>query len=143
MTPGAQARPDAPHVVVVEDDVVNATLFRKVLEKHAGLRVSVTEDPDELFSWAHGGAVDLIVMDVSLAHSRWEGKPVNGLDLSRMIKADARTASIPILLATAHAMRGDAVTMLEESGADGYVAKPILDHAGFVLQVQNLLRRAA
>jgi len=142
MTPGEPPR-TGPRVVVVEDDPVNATLFRTVLEKRAGYLVSLTEDPAELFAWAHQGTIDLIIMDVSLAHSRWNGAPVSGVDLSRMIKSDPRTASIPILLATAHAMRGDAVKMLEESGADGYVAKPILDHAGFVLQVQNLLRDAA
>jgi CheY-like chemotaxis protein len=36
------------HVIVVEDDAHNATLFRKVLEKRAGCRVTVTEDPAEV-----------------------------------------------------------------------------------------------
>lgn len=143
MSAGPPSGAEGPRIVVVEDDPVNAMLFRAILERRAGCRVSITEDPAALFDWVHGGAVDLIVMDVSLAHSRWQGEPVNGVELSRILKDDARTASIPILLATAHAMRGDAVRMLEESGADGYVAKPILDHAGFVLQVQNLLRAAA
>lgn len=131
------------HVVVVEDEPTNAALIRKVLEKRGGHRVSVTEDPLELLEWTRSGDVDLVVMDVSLAHSRWEGERVSGVDLCRMLKEDPRTTWIPVLLATAHAMRGDAESLLAESGADDYVAKPITDHAAFIAQVGRLFREAA
>jgi len=131
------------HVVVVEDDVHNATLFRKLLEKRGGYRVSVTEDPAELLAWARSGEVDLVVMDVSLAHSRHEGEPVNGIDLCRILKSDPRTCFVPVLLATAHAMRGDAESLIAESGADDYVAKPIVDQGAFVTQVRGMMREAA
>ena len=131
------------HVLVVEDDAVNAILFRKMLERRAGYRVSVTEQADEILEWSRSGKVDLVIMDVSLGHTRWEGRPVNGVALCRMLKSDPRTAAIPIILATAHAMRGDAETLLAESGANDYVAKPILDHARFVEQVRGLLEEAA
>lgn len=131
------------HIVVVEDDVHNATLFRKLLEKRGGHRVSVTADPAGLFALVQAGDVDLVVMDVSLADSRWEGKPVNGVDLCVRLKSDPRTFAIPVVLATAHAMRGDAETLLADSGADDYVAKPILDHEAFVAQIGTLLRDAA
>lgn len=131
------------HVVVVEDDAHNATLFRKLLEKRGGHRVSVTDNPVELFQWVREADVALVIMDVSLADSTWEGKPVSGVELCRMLKADPRTVAIPVVLATAHAMRGDAESLLAESGADGYVAKPILDHESFVAQVAQLLREAA
>ena len=48
-----------------------------------------------------------------------------------------------MLLATAHAMRGDATRLLAESGADEYVSKPIVDHDEFVASVRALLREAA
>ena len=131
------------HVMVIEDDVHNAILFRKLLEKRGGYRVTVTESPAELFESARAGAVDLVVLDVSLGHSRWEGRSVNGVELCRILKADAATHAIPVLLATAHAMRGDDERLLEESGADGYVAKPIIDHLAFVEQVRALLPEAA
>jgi len=131
------------HIVVVEDEPLNATLVRKVLEKRGGFRVSLTEEPAELLEWARSGDVDMIVMDVSLAHSRWEGERVNGVDLCRMIKNDPRTAHIPVILATAHAMRGDAESLMAESGADDYGANPIVDYAAFVAQVQGNFREAA
>jgi CheY-like chemotaxis protein len=130
------------HVVVVEDDPHNAMLFRKLFEKRLGCRVSHTESPAELFALVRAGA-DLIVMDVSLGNSQWEGRPVSGVDLCRMLKSDPATSLVPVLLATAHAMRGDAESLLAESGADDYVSKPILDHAQFADQAAALMKEAA
>ena len=131
------------HVLVVEDDPHNAVLFRKILEKRAGFRVTVTESPIEIVSLVRSGEVHLVVMDVSLANSRWEGRAVSGVDLCRLLRSDPVTAGVPIVLATAHAMRGDAEQLIAESGANDYVAKPILDHEAFVLQIRRLLARAA
>ena len=130
-------------VLVVEDDPHNATLYRKVLEKRLGCEVIVTESPEELFALARSGDVRLVVMDVSLAHSSWQGRPVGGVELRRMLKSDPSTALIPVLLATAHAMRGDAERLLAESGADDYIAKPIVDHGQFVEQARALMEEAA
>ena len=131
------------HVLVVEDDPVNALLFRMILEKRGGFRVTVTESPAEVFEAARSGTVDLVILDVSLSHSRWEGRPVNGVEMSRILKGDPATAHVPVLLATAHAMRGDQISLMSESGADDYVAKPIVDHAAFVIQVQSRMRSVA
>jgi two-component system, cell cycle response regulator DivK len=131
------------HVLVVEDDAHNAILFRKLLEKRGGYRVTVTESPAELFAGVRSGTVDLVVLDVSLGHSQWEGRSVSGVDLCRLLKADPAMRAIPVLLATAHAMRGDDRRLLEESGAEGYVAKPVIDHLAFVAQVRALLPEAA
>jgi two-component system, cell cycle response regulator DivK len=131
------------HVLVVEDDPHNAVLFRKILEKRAGWRVTVTESPEELMGLVRSGEVQLVIMDVSLTNSRWEGRAVNGVDLCRILRSDPASAQVPVVLATAHAMRGDAEQLLAESGANDYVAKPILDHEAFVLQIRRLLVRAA
>jgi CheY-like chemotaxis protein len=48
----------------------------------------------------------------------------------------------PVLLLTAHAMRGDRERLLGLSGADDYVAKPIVDHHEFVGTVQRLIDEA-
>lgn len=129
------------HVLVVEDDPHNATLFRKIFEKRLACEVSVTDSPAEMFRVLDARHVDLVVLDVSLGLSVWEGRPVDGIDLCRRLKADPATAGVPVLLATAHAMRGDAERLLTESGADDYVAKPILDHGAFVAQAAALMER--
>ncbi len=130
-------------VLVVEDDPHNALLFRKLLERRAGCAVTVTESAQEVVDAARSGAVDIVIMDVSLVNTAWQGVPVNGIELCRVLKGDPATAGVPVVLATAHAMRGDAEAFVRQSGADGYVSKPILDHAAFVEQVQALARKAA
>ncbi len=130
------------HVIVVEDDAHNATLFRKVLEKRAGCRVSLTEDPLEVLEWVRAGGVSLVVMDVSLRRSQWQGQPVGGVEICRLLRAEGMHR-VPVLLATAHAMRGDAERLLADSGADGYVAKPILDHEEFARIAIAMMERAA
>jgi len=129
--------------LVVEDDAHNATLFRKLLEKRCGCSVTVTESVQEILDECRAGGIRLVIMDVSLNNTRWEGKAINGVEICRLLKQDPATADIPVLLATAHAMRGDAETLLAESGADDYVAKPIVDHEEFVARVRARLPEAA
>jgi len=105
--------------------------------------VSVSESADEILRLTGGGEVDLVLMDVSLANTRQHGQTVSGVELCRMIKDRPASAAIPVLLATAHAMRGDAEALLADSGADDYVAKPILDHEAFMRRVQTMLEEAA
>jgi len=125
------------HIVVVEDDTLNAVLFRKLLERRGGFKVTVTESPKEVLELCQAGGIGLVILDVSLVDSWWEGKPVNGIDICRLLKSDPRTVGVPVLLATAHAMRGDAQRLLAETGADDYVSKPIVDHGAFL----DLVRR--
>jgi two-component system cell cycle response regulator DivK len=131
------------HVVVVEDDAMNALLFRKLLEKRCGYRVTVTESADELLALVRAGDVGLVLMDVSLANTRYQGQPVSGVDLCRLLKSDPATCGVPVMLATAHAMRGDAEALLAESGADDYLSKPIVDHGAFVGHIRTVLREEA
>jgi CheY-like chemotaxis protein len=130
------------HVLVVEDDPQNALLFRKILEKRGGFRVSLSDDPLEILRIVDDG-VDAVVMDVSLAHSYHQGRQVNGVDICRLIKHHPLRAHVPVILATAHAMRGDAENLVAESGADDYASKPIVDQEAFVEQVRALIREAA
>jgi CheY-like chemotaxis protein len=68
---------------------------------------------------------------------------VNGVDLCRLLKSDPATRGVPVMLATAHAMRGDAETLLAESGADDYVSKPVVDHQAFAEQMRLRARPEA
>jgi two-component system cell cycle response regulator DivK len=131
------------HILVVEDDAQNAVLFRKILEKRGGYRVTVTESGAEVLALVRSGEIALVLMDVSLQHTELDGKPANGVDLCRRLKADPACALVPVVLATAHAMRGDAETLMVESGADDYISKPLVDHAAFMEQVRRNLAEAA
>ncbi|EDX70956.1 hypothetical protein MC7420_8207 [Coleofasciculus chthonoplastes PCC 7420] len=118
---------------------MNFRIFSKILTKRGGLNVKGTEDVEEVMKIAQAGDADIILMDVSLAHSVYQGKPVDGIKITQMLKADAQTSNLPIILVTAHAMDGDRENFLKQSGADGYICKPVVDHQQFVDQILALL----
>ncbi|CCQ52843.1 MULTISPECIES: response regulator [Crocosphaera] len=122
-------------VLIVEDDPINLRVFSKILTKRGGLSVKGTEDVDEVMRIARQGEVDIILMDVSLSHSVYQGEAVDGIKITQFLKADPTTANLPIILVTAHAMEGDREHFLEKSGADGYISKPVVDHEKFVNKV--------
>jgi CheY-like chemotaxis protein len=126
-------------VLIVEDDLINARVFSKILTKRGGLDVRHTENVDEVMQIAQAGEADIILMDVSLSHSIYQGKPVDGIKITQMLKADPQTANLPVILVTAHAMQGDRESFLKQSGADGYISKPVVDHQQFVDQIVALL----
>ncbi|MFH7242742.1 MAG: response regulator [Spirulina sp.] len=130
-------------VLIVEDDLVNARVFSKILTKRGGLAVKHTEDVEEVVALARGREVDVILMDVSLAHSMYQGKPMDGIKITQLLKADPQTADLPIILVTAHAMDGDRENFLSQSGADDYISKPVIDHQHFVDQIKATMGEPA
>ena len=126
-------------VLIVEDDPINFRVFSKILTKRGGLDVKGTEDVEEVLQFAQSGEVDVILMDVSLANSVYEGKPVDGIKITQMLKSNPQTASLPVILVTAHAMQGDRENFLKQSGADDYISKPIVDHQKFINQIVSLV----
>ncbi len=126
-------------VLIVEDDMINARVFSKILTKRGGFSVQHTEDVDEVMEIARNRKADVILMDVSLSHSIYQGKPVDGIKITQMLKADPATADLPVILVTAHAMQGDRENFLQQSGADGYISKPVVDHQKFVDDISALM----
>ncbi|KGF72276.1 chemotaxis protein CheY [Neosynechococcus sphagnicola sy1] len=126
-------------VLLVEDDLINARVFIKILTKRGGLAVKHTENVEEVLQIAHDREVDLVLMDVSLSHSVYQGKAVDGIKITQMLKSDPTTANLPVILITAHAMEGDREMFLKQSGADDYISKPVIDHQAFVDQVKTHL----
>ena len=126
-------------VLIVEDDPINARVFSKILTKRGGLEVKHTENVEEVLQIATSKQADIILMDVSLQRSVYQGKSVDGIKITQMLKADPKTANLPIILVTAHAMEGDRDNFLKKSGADGYISKPVVDHQEFVNQILALL----
>ena len=126
-------------VLIVEDDLINARVFAKILSKRGGLGVKHTEDVEEVMKIVQSREIDLILMDVSLSRSVYQGKPVDGIKITQMLKSDPQTAYLPIILVTAHAMEGDRENFLKQSGADGYISKPVVNHQLFIDQITALL----
>ena len=128
-------------VLIVEDDPINLRVFSKILTKRGGLQVKGTEIVEEVLQLSKSGEIDAILMDVALANSIHEGKPVDGIKITQMIKSDPCTADLPIILVTAHAMEGDRENFLKQSGADGYISKPVVDHEAFIQEIVSLINK--
>ena len=131
----------AEKILLVEDDPVNVKFIRVVLTKKGGFDVTVSEDVPEILRIVREEKPLLVIMDVSLTRSTWEGKKVDGLFITRMLKADPTTAGVPVMLATAHAMFGDRERFMKETGAEGYLAKPIHDPDAFMYAINQVIRK--
>jgi CheY-like chemotaxis protein len=119
-------------ILVVEDNEANQLLARSVLERE-GFRVEIAGNAQEALEKLSITAPDLILMDVQMPG-------VDGLTFTRRLKADQKTAAIPIVALTALAMLGDRERTLE-AGCAGYIPKPINTRT-FATEVRNFLSRA-
>ena len=103
-------------ILIVDDNPVNSKLIR-VLLAGEGYDVHTAGDADEALRVLKNLSPQLILMDVQLPG-------IDGLELTRRLKADPATRDIKILGLTAYAMKGDREKILA-AGCDGYIAKPI------------------
>lgn len=131
----------AQKILLVEDDPINVKFIEVVLTRMGGYEVVVSEDVEEILALARGGTLDGIIMDISLARSSYQGKKVDGIFITKLLKADPEMAKIPVLMATAHAMYGDREKFLAETGAEGYLSKPIHDPDAFLREVQSVVKK--
>ncbi len=77
-------------VLIVEDDPMNFRVFSKILIKRGGLTVQGSEDVEEIIRLAKAGEIEVILMDVSLARSSYQGKSVDGIQITQILKARPR-----------------------------------------------------
>ena len=103
-------------ILVVDDNHTNLKLARILLESE-GYEVVAAQDAEEALLLLETCLPRLILMDLQLPG-------MDGLELTRRLKADPRTRAIPILAVTSYAMLGDEQRALA-AGCDGYVTKPI------------------
>jgi two-component system cell cycle response regulator DivK len=103
-------------ILIVDDNAQNLKLVR-VLFTSEGYDVHTAVDAEEALTELESFSPRLILMDLQLPG-------MDGLELTRRLKADPVRRSIVIIALTAYAMKGDEIKALA-AGCDGYVAKPI------------------
>jgi two-component system, cell cycle response regulator DivK len=103
-------------VLVVEDNEKNMKLVRELLEA-TGYRPLEATTGSLALDLALEHRPDLVLMDIRLPD-------IDGLEALSRLRADERTATIPVLAVTAQAMQGDRERFLA-AGFDGYLSKPI------------------
>jgi CheY-like chemotaxis protein len=103
-------------VLVVDDNAQNLKLVR-VLLLSEGYDVRTAVDAEEALRVLDTFEPVLILMDLQLPG-------MDGLQLTRQLKADPQRQTISIIALTAYAMKGDELKAMN-AGCDGYIAKPI------------------
>ena len=103
-------------LLVIDDNLINLRLATAVLQS-AGHSVLRAQDAEQAQAVLAESMPNLILMDIGLPG-------MDGLALTRLIKADERLRRIPVIALTAFAMKGDEAKA-REAGCDGYITKPI------------------
>jgi CheY-like chemotaxis protein len=120
-------------ILVVDDNDAGLLLTCAVLQLD-GFQVDSASSSQQVLERLHVRRPDLILMDVQMPGQ-------DGLSLTRQLKADPATVTIPIVALTAHAMAGDRELALA-AGCSGYISKPI-DTRTFGDQVRAFLPAAS
>lgn len=118
-------------VLVVEDEEDILELLRHTFTRE-GYRVFGAGTGEKALALAKELSPDILVLDLMLPG-------ISGLDVTRVLKNDPETRSIPILMLTARGEESDVVAGLE-LGADDYVTKPFSPRV-LAARVKAILRR--
>ena len=102
-------------ILYVEDNEYNLKILRQLLSR-TSYRLIEAMDGESGVATAQSELPDLILMDVQLPK-------MSGLHATRQLRADAKTAAIPIVVITSFALSGDA-EKAKAAGASAYLAKP-------------------
>ena len=102
-------------ILLVEDNADNQEIYRIILAHH-GHAVLQAWDGEEGVRMAREHRPDLILMDLTMP-------VIDGLEATRILKADPATAAIPVIALTAHAMQED-LEAAEAAGCVAFLSKP-------------------
>ena len=120
---------NTPLILVVDDYQDAREMYAEYLQ-FSGFRVAEARNGNEAVAQAFSLRPDLILMDLSL--------PVmDGWEATRRLKADKRTASIPVVALTGHALAGISEGA-RRAGCDAFVTKPCL-RDDLVVEVRRML----
>jgi len=123
------------NILLVEDDYLLGRSTARLLEKEGQHRVRLTHKAADVFKRCQSGAVDLVIMDVNLPGTFWQGQEVTGVDLSRMLKLQPRTTHLPIVLLSANTTESEQGRLIDEALADSIYTKPIADATDFLVML--------
>ena len=102
-------------ILNVEDNEFNRKIVRQLLAK-TSYRLREANDGEAGMALARESPPDLILMDIQLPK-------ISGLEATRQLKNDPRTAAVPIIVITSFALSGDE-QRAKDAGATAYLAKP-------------------
>jgi type II secretory ATPase GspE/PulE/Tfp pilus assembly ATPase PilB-like protein/CheY-like chemotaxis protein len=130
---GPASDPDQQQILLVDDDAVNRTLARTLLQKQ-GFAVVEAADGFEAMEQLQRNRFALMVLDLDMPR-------MSGHEVLRRVRKSVATAALPVVVLTGTVDQNAEVEVME-AGADDYVRKPV-DPPRFAARVKAALRRAA
>jgi len=109
-------------ILIVDDDPVNLMVLRRLIGRRQSFRILEAIDGQSALELAQASPdLSLILLDVQMGD-------ISGIDVCRILKHNPRTRAIPIVLISA--VHTDDASIAEglDSGADGYITKPVDDN---------------
>ena len=119
-------------ILIVDDTPVNLKLVRVLLSRQ-GFDVRTASTAEEALEVVQTFRPSLVLADIQLPG-------MDGLEMTRRLKADQKTRGIVVLALTAFAMKGDEQKAFE-AGCDGYITKPI-DTRSFPALIRQYLSKS-
>jgi two-component system chemotaxis sensor kinase CheA len=124
--------PTTPNVLVVEDSFTVRELQRSILEA-AGYRVETARDGREALDRVAENGIDLVLTDIEMPE-------LDGLELTRAIRADGDRSSLPVVIVSSRGSENDRQAGID-AGADAYVVKRGFDQHALLETVERLVGR--
>ena len=103
-------------VLVVDDFSTMRRIIKNLLRDLGFTNISEADDGNTALPMLKDGDYDFVVTD-------WNMPGMQGIDLLKAIRADARLSSIPVLMVTAEAKK-EQIVMAAQAGVNGYIVKP-------------------
>ncbi|HEY5016458.1 MAG TPA: response regulator, partial [Streptosporangiaceae bacterium] len=129
----ADGRAEAPKVLVVEDSFTVRELQRSILEAAGYSVVTARDGRDALAVLDRDAAVSLVITDLEMPE-------LDGIGLTRAIRAGPARSSLPVIIVTSRAAEEDRLSGIE-AGADAYMAKRSFDQQALLATVERLVGR--
>ncbi len=129
----ADGRAEAPKVLVVEDSFTVRELQRSILEAAGYSVVTARDGRDALAVLDRDAGVSLVITDLEMPG-------LDGIGLTRAIRAGTARSSLPVIIVTSRAAEEDRLSGIE-AGADAYMAKRSFDQQALLATVERLVGR--
>jgi CheY-like chemotaxis protein len=125
-------------ILIVEDDIFMQDFYRAIFKKIGGNYI-ILENATDIIEEVEKGDVGLIIMDINLRNTYLDDKRTDGIKFTRYLKQHFSNMKIPILLITAYPVSSLGENFLEESMADDYLIKPIVDYNKLIEKINKLV----
>lgn len=121
-------------ILIIEDDIITQQFYTMFFKKR-NIECIITDNGDKIFNALANEEIGVILMDINLSNTYFNGEKIDGIKLSQLIKANNDYMNIPLVLVTASSLSSQIKKFLNDTKAEDIVTKPILDYNRFINKI--------